>query len=182
MISLDYKKTPEERDFDHLCTVARANAVTYLGISKKTSGKVSGWLYKKGYPDSVIQEVIRELTEEGTLNDELLGMALIQSRSGKKAESRAALLQRLVRQGVPSETAQLCINTAFSENKNELSDAIELLCLKFHVKIDTMQEWNSDEQLKLMQKCFRFLMNRGYTREISMNAMNKVFKDRLLDD
>jgi len=57
-----------------------------------------------------------------------------------------------------------------------------LLRLKFTQKIDTMDELDPTEQLKLKQKVFRFLLSRGYTREITLRAVNSVLKGRFFDE
>ena len=105
-VPLDYVKSNEEKDWDDCCNMARMQAVSYIGVSKKTSGKVAGWLCKIGYPDSIIEFVIRELKNECVLNDEVLAIGLLSSRKDKKAESKSASLQRLIRLGISREIAE----------------------------------------------------------------------------
>ena len=181
-ISLDYEKSPQERECDDLRRKARSDALCYIGISKKTSGRITGWLLKKGYPDSIIDFVIKELADEGMVNDRRIAMAILDSRNRQKAESSSSALRRLLRLGIDRETAKECIEEAYQDRNKEISDAIMLLRLKFTRKIDTMNELDQTEQRKLKQKMFRYILNRGYDRETAMRAMNSTLKDYTYED
>ena len=93
-----------------------------------------------------------------------------------------ASFQRLIRLGIDKETARKCVESSFNDINRELSDSIMLLRLKFSSKMDTIHELDNFEQLKLKQKIFRFLLSRGYSREVALRAMNKVLKDIAFDE
>ncbi|MHB1483892.1 MAG: regulatory protein RecX [Saccharofermentanales bacterium] len=173
----DYKKSPQEKDFEIACGKARMAAVTYIGVSRKTSGRIAEWLGKKGFSAIVVKYVINEMINDGTINDAMLAAAILKSRRNGKSESAAASYQRLIRLGIDRDIARECLNEVFNDDSKEISDAISLLHLKFNSKIDTIRECDRLEQFKFKQKCFRFLLSRGYNREIAFRAMNNVFKD-----
>lgn len=181
-ISSDYKKSEQEREFDNSCNKARSDSISYIGLSKKSSGRIAGWLLKKGYPDSIVQFVINDLITEGVIDDEILAKAILRSRKDQKVESSYSALQRLLRLGIAKETAKKCVQESFKDHNRELSDSIMLLRLKFIRKIDTMDEMDQEEQYKFKQKIFRFLLSRGYNREIALTAMNIVLKDNTFDE
>ena len=181
-ISSDYNKSEQEREFDRSCNKARSETMSYIGISKKYSGRITGWLLKKGYPDSIIEFVINELKTEGIIDDEALAISILRARKDQKAESSYSAMQRLVRLGIPKDIAKICIQESFKDHNRELSDSIMLLRLKFTRKIDTMDGMDQGEQYKFKQKIFRFLLSRGYCREIALTAMNIVLKDNTFND
>lgn len=177
MIFLDYKKTPQERDFEIDCDKARMAAVTFIEVSRKTSGRVADWLIKKGFSAIVVSHVVDELISEGVINDILLAGAILKSRRGSKSESSAATYQRMIRLGIDREIARKSLNDEYKDEKKELSDSINLLHLKFDSKADTIRERDQIEQYKFKHKCFCFLLSRGYKREVAYRAMNIVFED-----
>ncbi len=181
-ISLDYKKSPDVKERENSCRQARMDAISFIGISKKTSGKITGWLLKKGYPDSIIAVVISELTEEKTINDKDIADRVLASRNKQKAESSYSAYKRLLRLGIAKETAKSCIDEAYHDCNREFSDAIMLLRLKFMQKIDTMDKLDQEEQLRLKQKMFRFILNRGYNRELALLAMNSIIKNGIYEE
>ena len=177
-ISLDYKGSCQEEEWKDSCRKARMDAVSYIGHSTKSSGKISGWLLKKSYPDSIIAFVIQELKEEGVIRDDNMADAILRSRKGSKLESSSSVRNRMIRHGIDPEIAENCVEEAYKEEGRELSDAIILLRLKFGRKIDTIDESNPTEHLRFQQKTFRFLLGRGYGRGIALTAMNAVFKEQ----
>jgi len=181
MISLDYK-TPLEKEREDSCRTARMDAVAYIGSSTKTSGRIAGWLFKKGYPDSIIAHIIQELKQEAVINDTKIAASIIRSRRDKNAESSSNLLKRLIRLGIDQNIARNCIEEEYTDHNHELLDSIMLLRLKFARKIDTMDELDPGEQLRFKQKIFRYLMNRGYSREIALSAMNNVLREQMFTE
>lgn len=173
----DYKKSPQEKEFEIACDKARMASITYIGVRRKTSGRIAGLLVKKGFSAIVIKHVVHELINEGVINDELLACSILKSRRGGKSESKEASFHRMLRLGIDGDIAKRCLSEAFEDDEKELSDAIDLLHLKFDSKIDTIRESGRLEQNKFKQKCYRLLLSRGYKRETAFRAMNNVFKD-----
>lgn len=181
-ISWDYEKSPQEKEWENSCSQARMDAISFIGNSKKTSGRITGWLLKKGYPDSIVAYVIQELKDEGIINDEMMAAAIMRSHMDRNVESSSSALKRLIRLGIDQKTAKICVEKEYLDHNRELSDSIMLLRLKFDRKIDTIDELDPAEQLRFKQKIFRFLMNRGYDREIALSAMNNVLKERAFNE
>ncbi len=177
-ISSDYKRSHQEQEWKDSCRKARIEAVAYIGHSTKSSGKISGWLLRKSYPDSIISFVIQELKEEGVIRDDYMAAAILRSRRGNKLESSSSVRNRMIRQGIDRKIAEKCVEEAYKEEDRELSDAIILLRLKFERKIDTIDESDPTERLRFQQRIFRFLLGRGYNRGIALTAMNAVFKEQ----
>ena len=171
----DYDKESYENKV--LYSKVRSAAISYIGLGSKPSLKVSGWLSSKGYPDFITDQVIKELTDEGYINDIKHAKKIIRSRTGKRAESPLAMIKRIYNSGVPMEIAQSCVYDHFNDPDIVIRDIDELLHLKFKSEMVTTHEWNSERKQRFKQKCFRFLMSRGYKSEESFAAINKLVKD-----
>jgi regulatory protein len=181
-ISSIYNKSSQEIEHESACRAARMDAIAYIGISRKTSGRITGWLYKKGYPDSVIEPVIQELIAEGTVNDKAIADSILRSLRDRRAESSSNAYRRLLRLGIDENAATRSIEEAFQDSHREYSEALALIDLKFARNIDTIDELDSEAILKLKQKIFRFLLNRGYSREKALTAMNMALRGQADDE
>ena len=174
MISSDFDNKIED---EKLYLNARTDAISYIGIGVKPSLKVSGWLSRKGYPDFIIDKLIIELQTEGYIDDIKIAQRIIRTRTGKKNESKRAMIMRLNNSGIPLSIAEKCLDEHFSDPDKTRSDINELLDLKFGLKMVTIHEWNQEEKLKFRQKCFRFLTSRGYDVQDAIDAINLLMKD-----
>ncbi|MHB8962300.1 MAG: regulatory protein RecX [Saccharofermentanales bacterium] len=152
---------------------ARADAVNYISAGNKSSGKVSGWLCRKGYPDFIAELVIEELIGEHRINDAALADKMIKGRSGKRLESPKALMARLVIAGIPRSIAEEAVNRNYDQDRNEENEALELLTLKFSPKMGTMHEWDPQYMLKAKSRLYRFLISKGYDSDISLRAIGQ---------
>ncbi len=175
-ISSDYNLSPSERERQNICKSARADAISFIGISKKTSGRVRGCLYKKGYSEDIVQSVVSELIDEGVINDSAFAESVLRTLQGSRAEASSQALKRLLRLGVDAKAAEKSVRKAFPDRRREFDDAFALMNLKFSAVIATIDELEPAELFQKKQKVFRFLLNRGYSREIAMSAINSVFK------
>jgi len=177
MIFLDSEEHLQDNINKDLYFKVRSSAISYLGLANKPSLKVSGWLLRKGYPDFIIDKVITDLICEGYIDDIKYTKKVIRSRSGKKAESPRAMIRRIFNLGVPLEIAEKYVYEHFSDSETVKKDISELLHLKFKPEMVTIHEWNGEKRKKFKQKCYRFLLSRGYFAEESYNAINYLMKD-----
>jgi len=177
MIFSDSEEHLQSNINEDLYFKARSSAISYLGLANKPSLKVSGWLLNKGYPDFIIDQVITDLIFEGYIDDIKYTKKVISSRSGKKAESPRAMIRRICNSGVPLETAQKYVYEYFSDSQKVKKDISELLHLKFKSEMVTIHEWDDERKQKFKQKCYRFLLSRGYYAEESYDSINSLLKD-----
>jgi len=61
---------------------------------------------KKGYPDSIVEFVVQELTDEGIINDGAIAAAILKSCKDQKAESSSSALKRMIRLGIDDNIAK----------------------------------------------------------------------------
>lgn len=161
---------------------ARAAAVNYISSGNKSSGKVSGWLNRKGYPDFIAELVIAELISEQRINDDALAGKMIRGRSGKRLESPRALMDRLIVAGIPRSVAEEAVNRNYDRERNEENEALELLILKFSPKMSTMHEWDLQYLLKFKSKLYRFLISRGYDSDVTLSAVGQFLQRQGLNE
>ena len=71
---------------------ARSLAIYYIGISHKSSGRVSDYLNRKEVLEEVSGQVVSSLIEDGYIDDLRIARSIIYSRKGRKAEGKSEML------------------------------------------------------------------------------------------
>jgi regulatory protein len=82
---------------------ARSLAVSYIGISHKSSGKVTDYLSRKEVSEEISGQVVSSLIADGYIDDMRITRSIISSRRGRKAEGRRSLQQRLYIAGISKD-------------------------------------------------------------------------------
>lgn len=148
-------------------SVVRSKAISHIGISHKSSGRVRDYLYRSGVDHSLADEVVDTLIVDGYIDDLRVARSIASGRKGKKSESTARLRQRLLAFGVSDQ--------AISDLMEELpTDAITIE----HLVNDKFQDTDFDklnhEELDLWTlSAMRFLNSRGFSRNLSLFAIRK---------
>jgi regulatory protein len=117
-------------------------------------------LMKKGYPDDIIERVVRRLEELNYLNDTEFAKAWVMSRLKKHPESRRALFSGLRKKGINTNTAESVLSELVTE-ESELECARKLM--KRFIKTDRTEK-----------KIVNTLLLRGF----SMKVVRKVMKEQ----
>jgi len=180
MTSSDYNSG--NKSLTQIKQKARSCAIVYLGFAIKPSLKVYKYLCDKEFPEEICSQVVQELKTEGKINDKIYALSVIKTRQGKNAESAKALFRRLLRLGIPADVINECINDSKIDYDVEREDAINILHLKFLSIEDTIHEMGKDERTKFQAKCYRFLLNRGYSIEIAYIATKELMREDYLTD
>ena len=154
----------EERQLNRKIQEARSDAITFLGLAKKPSGRVAQQLRDEGFAESIISEVIRELTEEGYIDDLLIARRMVRQRLGRQAESRFALRQRLLQAGLSRDS----VDQAVAETLSNHELARHLLDARFASEVEELrgQKLPHPEKRRLFMKIARFLGSRGFDSEL----------------
>ena len=147
---------------------ARLIAISYIGISQKSSGKVMTRLLMKDVNREVAQDVISDLRRDGYIDDLRVARSIIRQRECGTAESRDRLCQRLAAAGIPDETIIECRDILLTdlESIQSLTDARIVPDL-----IKKMDDESFDPNI-WMNKSARFLFSRGYNRELVFHALH----------
>jgi len=148
---------------------ARATAIGYIGVSKKSSGRVRTRLEKDGVTEELIRRVLSDLTEDGYLDDRAFGRALLDARTRKGVESLPALRVRLLRLGVDPEIAEELLESQDTAVSREA--LTRLLTARFGVPLREVSTLSYADRRKLMGKMARFLAGRGFSGGEAMEAV-----------
>ena len=152
---------------------ARSLAVSYIGISHKSSGRVRDYLIRKEVAEDISDNVVSSLVKDGYIEDWRIARNLISSRNGRKAEGRRALQQRLYNAGISKEAVIAACDIMPEDNVSilELFDAKLMPDLRKQYSIDDFDAEN------WMNKSFRFLLSRGYSTSLAMDTLRKRIRD-----
>lgn len=140
----------------------RSAAIRHIGISRKSSGQVRQYLNRHFDDPDLVEATIAALAEEGYVDDQRVGRRILRDRQSGKTESKAALRNRMVRQGVPESIAKQLSD----ESADDQDTAARLLRQKFGRDLERIRQEPMDEKRRLIMKMSRFLMSRGYSPEI----------------
>ncbi|NLO37506.1 MAG: regulatory protein RecX [Clostridiaceae bacterium] len=154
----------EERALRRRLQDARSEAISFLGLAKKPSGRVAQRLRDEGYDDDIVREVVRELTEEGYLDDLAIACRMTRQRRGRQAESRFALRQRLLQSGLERSA----VDAALDETLTDRELARDLLDARFAPELKHLRsdETPPGEKRRLFMRVARLLSSRGFDSEL----------------
>lgn len=172
-ISLDLISNPDDRESaEHrkLAAEIRSTAIRHIGIARKSSGQVHQFLEGLFEDQSLIESTIADLIDEGYINDRRVASRILRDRQSGKLESRAAMVNRLDRQGIQRDIVQ----EVSADLRTDDDTAIELLCIKFAREIGLFGTAGRDEKRKLLAKMNRFLQSRGYSADTACKAINRA--------
>ena len=161
----------EERNYRRRLQEARSEAITYLGLAKKPSGKVSERLQREGFEDSVIQEVLKELKAEGYLDDALIARRIARQRQGRQSESKFALRYRMLSSGLEPAV----VDAVLTETDSDKSRAKDLIHSRFQLEFEAMhsEDTKKSEKQKLFLKMARFLARRGFEQSVIEQVLRR---------
>jgi len=153
--------------------VARSLAVSYIGISHKSSGKVTDYLSRKEVSEEISGQVVSSLIADGYIDDMRIARSIISSRRGRKAEGRRSLQQRLYIAGISKDI----VSEAFECMPEDDVSIIELFDTKLMPELQKQISQDPFDAESWMNKAFRFLLSRGYSTSLSMDTLRKRIRD-----
>ena len=152
---------------------ARSLAISYIGISHKSSGKVIDYLHRKGVDELLSLEVVHSLAEDGYIDDLRVARSIIQYRRGRKSEGRRALKQRMYLAGIPADT--------ILESEKYMPDDGSSICDLFEEKLlpelHKLTAAGNYEAENWMNRSLRFLIARGYSTSLAVDTLRKRIRD-----
>lgn len=165
----------EDRHYRRKLQEARSEAISFLGLAKKPTGKVRLRLQDEGYEERIIEEVLKELSDEGYLDDLAIAKRMARQRSGRQAESRYALRQRMLQAGLSPDAVQLAIEETGSDHDR----AGDLIDARFGLEIQHLRTDATppQEKRRLFTKIARFLSSRGFESELIEQILHRHGND-----
>lgn len=158
---------------DDSTRAARSVAISYIGISRKSSGKVHDYLLHKGISREISDEVVHQLQKDGYVDDLRIGRTLIASRTARKTEGKAVLLRRLFQAGISREV----ISQLKEEIPEDRDSILILIDEKLMPELRKQYFPDSFDADLWINKSFRFLLSKGYSSSLSMDALRNRIRD-----
>ena len=152
---------------------ARMRAISYIGISHKSSGKVKDYLVRSGFTPETARDAVDTLIADGYIDDLRIARSLISARIGKKSESRYALLQRLNQAGV-SRDILASAEEYFRSDSDSICELFDTAILPDFRKQMELPDFDAS---KWMNKTFRFLMSRGFSSSLVSDTLRNRIRD-----
>jgi len=152
---------------------ARMRAISYIGISHKSSGKVKDYLVRTGFTPETAGDVVDTLVTDGYIDDVRIARSLIAARTGKKSESRYALLHRLSQAGVSRDI----LPSAEEYFRSDADSIMDLLDTGILPDLKKQMETATFDANKWMNRTFRFLMSRGFSSSLAMDTLRNRIRD-----
>lgn len=162
-------------DRDPEMAAAREAAISYICVGNRgaaTSGNVKRQLLKKGFDEDLADEIVRQLRVDGYIVDHQRAVGIVCSRTGRRAESRAALRLRMRRLGIPDAEIEEALESSCS---SDLELAKDLLASKFSRELgqlldSAIDDYNDPLRTKLIRAC----CSRGFTAETAITALRSL--------
>lgn len=136
----------------------RESAIRYLAGRAHSEKELRIKLARKGYAESVINDVLAQLKADKFLDDEEFALSYVRSRMVSKPMGERLLRQELWQKGVSESTIDRAVQAAYADNsQREL--ALQL----------AQKRWSRDKHLPEQERKRRlhdFLMRRGFEWDI----------------
>jgi SOS response regulatory protein OraA/RecX len=190
-------KTDQERETEQLLQQARSAAIRFIGLGRKSSGRIEDHLRQAGFEPDTICQVLQDLKVDQYIDDERIARRQVRNRSGAKSESSVRIAQRLAQGGVDEDAVQAALQdlpddrtaardalaARFRRHLNQASD--QQLDQDAEQQMDHRMEQPLDrrmEQRKINLKMQRFLASRGFSAEITREAVRDFWKGNIDND
>lgn len=152
---------------------ARMRAISYIGISHKSSGKVKDYLVRAGYSPDTAEEAVDSLVTDGYIDDLRIARSLINARTGKKSEGRYALQQRFLQAGISRDILPSA-EEYFRSDSDSIGELFDTAILPAFRKQMELPDFDAS---KWMNKTFRFLMSRGFSSSLITDTLRNRIRD-----
>ncbi len=154
----------QERELERQIQKARTAVISWLGISRKSSGRITDYLLRQGFDQNIIELTMDSLKADGTIDDERLANNIVRQRQGRQAESRLAMQYRMRRLGLEEDA----IISALPDISDDLTAACHLLEKRFGRQLAEQARYS-----ELSLKAARFLAGRGFAQSTIVIALRK---------
>jgi regulatory protein len=94
---------------------AKQQAYRFLAYRNQTSSELRDRLQRRGYTVTIVDEVLRQLTSDGYIDDRKLALDWARYRLQAKPFGRRRLAWELQRRGIPSECVEEVLRDVYAE-------------------------------------------------------------------
>lgn len=163
-------KVGQEIDENTLVEIQRSSeaqacfdsALNFISKSVKTEREIKDKLIKKGYLEEIVLETIEKLKSYNFVNDKDYINRYVSTYKNNK--SKKLIKFELQKKGV----SKLDVDECLSEIESEFETALKIA--EKYVK-------NKEKDDKTFQKCYKYLLSKGFSYDDSLSATKKVLGD-----
>ena len=138
------------------------SALNFISKSVKTEREIKDKLLKKGYLEEIVLETIEKLKSYNYVNDKDYADRYVSTYKGSK--SKKLIKFELQKKGVVKSS----VEESLSEIESELETAIKIA--EKYVK-------SKEKNTETLQKCYKYLLSKGFSYDDSLTASKKVVGD-----
>lgn len=147
---------------------AKSTALKILERTLKTESEIREKLIAKGYDENITEETIEFLKSYNFINDESYVKLFVKEKLKSKGKNKIKF--DLQQKGIDSEL----ISKAFLE----ISDDVENLKAKeLCIKKYNILKKSTDDERKIKEKLFRYLVSRGYDFSLSNGIIKETINE-----
>ncbi|MEW6400804.1 MAG: RecX family transcriptional regulator [Chloroflexota bacterium] len=149
---------------------AYQQAMLYLSYRARSESEIRQNLRKHDFPETVIEEIIAKLREDGLANDDQFAAAWVENRSTFRPRSRRALAMELRQKGLDEETVSSAVSGVDEE-------ALAYEAARKRVSRLKSLEWN-----EFRKKLSEFLARRGFPYTVIAPTVSKIWNEAHEDE
>ncbi|MBI5403966.1 MAG: RecX family transcriptional regulator [Ignavibacteriae bacterium] len=154
---LSDEKINEIRDYDEF-NLGKKTAFSFLGYKPRTEKELIKKLKEKKISVKNIEKTLKVLKDLKYLDDGQYAKMYLEEKLSRKPAGKRLISMKLAEKGIKKEVIENVMASQYSEEK-EKKKAKELL-IKYLKKV------RAKSDLDKKQKCYRFLLSRGFDYEI----------------
>ena len=148
----------------------KQKAYTLLGKRLHSVYELRTKLRQKKYDAELIQHTIDDLLNGHYLDDMKFAEIFSEEKLRLKLWGKTKLKSELMKKGVSSSIITAVMEEKFPEADEELDNASQLVKKKYN----QLKNRNMEHQ-KLVKRLYAFLISRGYSYDVSRQAIEKIF-------
>lgn len=148
----------------------KQKAYTLLGKRLHSVYELRTKLRQKKYDQNLIQIIIDELLDSRYLDDTKFAEMFSEEKLRLKLWGKIKLKSELMKKGVSSAIITAVLEEKFPAVEEELDNASQLVKKKYN----SLKNRNMEKQ-KLVKRLYAFLISKGYSYDISRQAIEKLF-------
>lgn len=159
---LDEGRVREIREYDEI-GYGKKTAYRFLNYKPRSESEIRKKLKEKKLSPSSIEKVIASLKDLNFLNDEQYAGMYLEEKLRNKPQGKRMISMKLAEKGISKNIIEKTIGEKYSEETETKKALIVLNKYKKKVKAKT--------QAEKKQKCFRYLLSKGFEYDIISSVM-----------
>ena len=137
-------------------------AHVFLNRRERTEHELREHLLRRHASPKEVDAVLRELTEQGYLDDARFARLFAEDKRDLNQWGRTRILRELIQRGISREVADLALDEELTTSTGELERALSVLIERFPSPVLTARD---------RERALGLLLRRGYEYELAVDAL-----------